>query len=231
MNAAWSFSESLGGGVIRVATGTPTSKKNFSCPAGAQIQSVRTASTEALWNWWGALNVQGFAGADGRILATEGGFHLAFEDDKGLLEVMPVPWRTAAGRDVHVDDAEASGSLLAGHGNGVGIADQPDVRQVFELSKSEAAFGIVRRNCPAERMTFCSPQGLVLSHWRDSLLAKRSGLRGKILVTARSVPQEFRQLLDISRLSDETTFEIPLKPPAACLKSLSTVRQLSHDSR
>src|ERR1700722_2910508 len=92
-------------------------------------------------------NVQGFAGADDRILATEGGFHLAFENDKGLLEVMPVRWRTTAGRNVHVDDAEASGSLLAGHGNGVGIADQPDVRQVFELSKGEAAFGIVRRNC------------------------------------------------------------------------------------
>ena len=77
---------------------------------------------------------------------------------------MPVRWRTAAGRDVHVDDAEASGSLLAGHGNGVGIADQPDVRQVFELSKGEAAFGIVWREVSAERMTFCAPQGLVFSH-------------------------------------------------------------------
>jgi len=62
-------------------------------------------------------------------------------------EVMPVRGRATAGRNVHVDDAEASGSLLAGHGNGVGIADQPDVRQVFELSKGEAAFRIVRRNC------------------------------------------------------------------------------------
>ena len=50
--------------------------------------------------------------------------------------------------------------------------------------------------------------GLVLSHRRDSLLPKRSGLRGKILVAARSVPQEFPQLLNISRLSDETTFEV-----------------------
>src|ERR1700722_15457168 len=31
-------------------------------------------------------NVQGFAGTDGRILAREGGFHLAFEEDKGLIE-------------------------------------------------------------------------------------------------------------------------------------------------
>ncbi len=48
MNAACYFSESLGGGVVRVETGTPTSKKNFSCPAGEQIQSMRTASPEAL---------------------------------------------------------------------------------------------------------------------------------------------------------------------------------------
>jgi hypothetical protein len=68
-------------------------------------------------------DVQGFAGAEGRLLATEGGFHLALKQDEGLLEVMPVRWRTAAGRDVHVDDAEASGSLLAGHGDGICIAD------------------------------------------------------------------------------------------------------------
>ena len=35
-------------------------------------------------------NVQGFAGAHDRLLAAEGGFHLAFEQDKGLLEVMPM---------------------------------------------------------------------------------------------------------------------------------------------
>ena len=48
MNAARSFSLSFGGGVVRVATRTPTSTKNFSCPAGEQIQSMRTASLEAL---------------------------------------------------------------------------------------------------------------------------------------------------------------------------------------
>ena len=48
MNAAWSFSPSFGGGVVRVATGTPTSVKNFSCPAGEQIQSRRTGLVEVL---------------------------------------------------------------------------------------------------------------------------------------------------------------------------------------
>ena len=48
MNAAFSFSLGFGGGVVRVATGTPTSMKNFSCPAGEQIQSMRTGSVEVL---------------------------------------------------------------------------------------------------------------------------------------------------------------------------------------
>jgi hypothetical protein len=48
MNAACSFSPSFGGGVVRVATGTPTSMKNFSCPAGEQTQSMRTGLAERL---------------------------------------------------------------------------------------------------------------------------------------------------------------------------------------
>jgi hypothetical protein len=47
---------------------------------------------------------------------------------------MAVRGRTATGRDVHVDVAEASGSLLAGHGDGVSIAYQSDVREVVGLS-------------------------------------------------------------------------------------------------
>ena len=33
---------SLGAGVVRVGTGTPTSRKNSSVPAGAQMQIIRT---------------------------------------------------------------------------------------------------------------------------------------------------------------------------------------------
>jgi hypothetical protein len=79
-------------------------------------------------------DVQGFAGADSKLLAAEGGFHLALKKDEGLLEVMPVRGRTATGRDVHVDDAEESSSLLACHGDGVSIADQSDVGEVVKLS-------------------------------------------------------------------------------------------------
>ena len=48
MKAACSLSLSFIGGVVRVATGTPTSMKNLSCPAGEQMQSMRTGLVEAL---------------------------------------------------------------------------------------------------------------------------------------------------------------------------------------
>jgi hypothetical protein len=41
-NSAICFSSNLGGGVVRVATGTPSSWKNLSLPAGEQMQIIRT---------------------------------------------------------------------------------------------------------------------------------------------------------------------------------------------
>jgi hypothetical protein len=43
---------------VRVATGTPSSMKKSSWPAGEQMQSILAGRVEELWNWWGA-----FAGA------------------------------------------------------------------------------------------------------------------------------------------------------------------------
>jgi hypothetical protein len=37
----------LGGGVVRVATGTPIARKSSSCPAGEQMQSNRAGFWEA----------------------------------------------------------------------------------------------------------------------------------------------------------------------------------------
>jgi len=50
MNSDCLRSLSFGGGVVRVATGMPTSIKNLSCPAGEQMQTRRAGSEEALWN-------------------------------------------------------------------------------------------------------------------------------------------------------------------------------------
>jgi hypothetical protein len=41
---------SLSAGVVRVATGIPTSLKNSSCPDGEQVQSILTGFEEELWN-------------------------------------------------------------------------------------------------------------------------------------------------------------------------------------
>jgi len=45
--AAAAALSSLGGGIVRVATGTPTARNNSSCPAGEQMQSNRAGSLEA----------------------------------------------------------------------------------------------------------------------------------------------------------------------------------------
>ena len=50
-NAGSCAASTLGAGVVRVATGVPTSLKNSSCPAGEQMQSILTGFDEALWNW------------------------------------------------------------------------------------------------------------------------------------------------------------------------------------
>ena len=81
-----------------------------------------------------------------RLLATEGRFHLAFEQDKGLLEVMPMRGRPALWRDVHINYTEASIRLLARHGDRVGISDQTEVREVVGLRQCEIAFWVVQWN-------------------------------------------------------------------------------------
>ena len=78
------------------------------------------------------------------ILAAESGFHFAFEQDKGLFEVMPMQWRAATWRDMHINYAEASCGLLACHAHGVGVADQTDVREVVGLHRCEIALSVRR---------------------------------------------------------------------------------------
>ena len=50
-NAACAMGSSFGGAVVRVATGTPTSIKNSSCPAGQQRHNSRAGCVEAFLNW------------------------------------------------------------------------------------------------------------------------------------------------------------------------------------
>ncbi len=63
---------------------------------------------------------------------------------------MPMGWRSATRRDVHINYAEASSGPFARHGDGVGIAHQSDVRKFVELRQRKSALsglsgGIVGR--------------------------------------------------------------------------------------
>src|SRR5947209_5196053 len=89
-------------------------------------------------------NVQSVSGTYDRLLATECCLHLTLEQDRGLLEVVSMGWRPATWRDVHIDDTKLSIGILARHGDGVGITDQPNVREVAGLRDRQIAFSIVR---------------------------------------------------------------------------------------
>jgi hypothetical protein len=72
-------------------------------------------------------DVNGFACLDEGFLSTEGCFDCAFEQDEGFFEVVAVRRRSATRRNVHVNDREPARGLLAGDGDGVGVADQSNV--------------------------------------------------------------------------------------------------------
>jgi hypothetical protein len=146
MNAACSLSFNFGGGVVRVATGTPTSRQEFILPCGgadAKHTHRRSRAVVKLMRSVGG-NVQCLSRTHHRFLAAKGCLHLAFQENESFLEVMPVRRRTATRRYVHVDDAEASIGLLARHRDGVGVTHQTDVRKIVRLSVGETSLGIVR---------------------------------------------------------------------------------------
>jgi hypothetical protein len=75
-------------------------------------------------------NVDCLAGMNNRLFATKGGFNLPVEHDEGLLKVMAMRPGTSAGRDVHVDYAEAALCVVSIDRDGVGVANQPNMRQL-----------------------------------------------------------------------------------------------------
>jgi hypothetical protein len=67
-------------------------------------------------------NIDCVASTHDGFLTTEGHLQLAFEQDEGFFEVVTMRARTAAGRHVHVDHAEAIISVFAGDGDGICIS-------------------------------------------------------------------------------------------------------------
>ena len=110
---------------MRVATRTATCSKNSSCPAGAQIAAGVVELVRRI-----GRNVQGLAGARRGFRTAKRRFDRAFQNHESFLEVMAMRRRAASGRDVHVDEAEVPGGVFAAEQNGVGVADQADVRRV-----------------------------------------------------------------------------------------------------
>ena len=72
-------------------------------------------------------DVKGLAGRDDGLCAAEDGLDFTLQDDEGFLEVVTVRRRPSSGRDVHINQAEASSSVVTVQENCVGVADQADV--------------------------------------------------------------------------------------------------------
>ena len=81
--------------------------------------------------------VDGLAGVGGGAFTAEGGLDLALEEDEGFFKIVPVRGWAAAGWDVHVDEAELAGGVFAAQEDGVGIAHQAEVREVWIVGSGE----------------------------------------------------------------------------------------------
>jgi hypothetical protein len=91
MTSASSSSLSFGAGVVRLSTGLPIAMKNSSCPAGVHMQSTRARPFDVLEEVRRVRrNVDGHAGLDHRLLATDSELDLALEQREHLFEVVPV---------------------------------------------------------------------------------------------------------------------------------------------
>jgi hypothetical protein len=93
-------------------------------------------------------HVDGLPGFRHQLLASEAELHLALEHGEHLFEVVTVGRRAAAGWDMHVDKCVFAVSVVAAHKDGVGVADQAEVRKAFVFVRSsdgEAPMRIVGR--------------------------------------------------------------------------------------
>src|SRR5206468_8792780 len=135
MNSICAASSSAGATVARDATAMPTSAKNFSCPAGAQMHRSRTGFWEAFRKEWGAfagmLMVSPARTTD--FLPRKLVSISRFEDCERFFKVMPMRAWPSARRNHHIDKAIAPIGVIARQKNRVGVSHQCDVRQTLVL--------------------------------------------------------------------------------------------------
>jgi hypothetical protein len=67
-------------------------------------------------------NIRRLASSHDCLGAAERHFDLAIEDGKHLLKVVAMGWRATSGRNEHVDETIASGSVLARQQDRVGVS-------------------------------------------------------------------------------------------------------------
>ena len=93
-------------------------------------------------------DVDCLAGMDDGFLSAKCCFDLSIQHDECFFKVMAMRPRTTAGRDMHINHAEPAFGVVSIDGDGVGIANETDVRQLsfaIGIRGSQGAFEIVGR--------------------------------------------------------------------------------------
>ena len=94
-------------------------------------------------------DVNGLTGTQHLVRAAKDDVELALEEDEGFLEVVAMRRRPAAGRNVHINEAEAAGGVFSGEKKGVGVSGDADVREIrvaVRAGDGGLAAGVVGRD-------------------------------------------------------------------------------------
>ena len=190
MKSAWADSSSLGGGPVRVVTGSPTARKKFSCPGGEQMHSSRAGWPEVLVKACGALAGTLTVSPALAISCSprKVQLDLAVEDGEHFLEVVAVRRGTAAGGYVHVDEGVPAGALLAGQQDCVGVTDDSQVRKRLVPvwpGDGKMPLRVVGRDVRVLRRSLavvhCAAPSLTWPAGRPAMRTARCGLRPQLM--------------------------------------------------
>ena len=108
-------------------------------------------------------DIYGVARSEQQLRPTESCLEFAFQDGERLLEIVPVRRRTASGRNMHIDQAESSCSIVARKEDRICISYHADVANIFAGVRSrggEFSVEVVRR----KSRTWRHGNGLFIGH-------------------------------------------------------------------
>jgi len=113
------------------------------------MQSRRLDRRVSKLVWSVRGNVDGRTRSEGLLSAAKREFQFTLKDRECLLEIVAMRRRSSSRRNMHINEAKLSRSVFPAKEDGVGIPNNPDVRQRLiglRLGNCESAVEVVRGN-------------------------------------------------------------------------------------